>query len=108
MIIIKIFLLLILTLGFLIFSFSLKLKNFQILGVIFGYIILFFFILNPQYSDKVVNYFGIGLGVNLIIYITLAVLSLVNIILFVDTKKNKDAITKITRKMGLDNAKRCE
>jgi len=106
MIIIKIFLLLLLTLGFLIFGFSIKLKNFQRVVVIIGYIALFMFILNPSLSDEVAHFFGIGLGSSLIIYLTIGVISLVNIILFVDTKMNKDAITKIVRQKGLDDARK--
>jgi len=107
MIIIKIFLIIVLTLGFLLFSFSIKLKNFQRIGVILGYLTLFIFILNPQFSDKVAQFFGIGYGRDLIIYILLAVMSLVSVILFVDTKTNNDAITKIVRKIGIDNVKKC-
>ncbi len=106
MIIVKIFLLFLLTLGFVIFGFSIKLKNFQRLVVIFGYFTLFIFIINPSLSDKVAHFFGIGLGSSLVIYITIGVISLLNIILFVDTKMNKDAITKIVREMGIEHAKK--
>ena len=107
MIIIKLILILILTLSFLVFAFSLKLKNFQILSVILGYITLFIFIINPSLSDKVAHYFGISNGASLILYISVGVLSLVSVIIFVDTKTNHDAITKIVRKIGVDNAKKC-
>jgi len=104
--IIKIFLLVILTLGFLIFAFSIKLKNFQRMVVILGYLSLFVFIINPSLSDKVAHFFGIGLGSSLITYIAIGVLSLVNVILFVDTKINKDAITKIVRDKAIKDAKK--
>lgn len=107
MIFIKIFLIIVLTLSFLLFSFSIKLKNFQIIGVIIGYLTLFIFILNPSLSDDVAHYFSIGTGTALIVYILLAVMSLVSVILFIDTKMNKDSITQIVRKIGIDNAKKC-
>jgi len=106
MIFIKIFLLLLLTLGFIIFAFSMKLKNFQRLMVIIGYLTLFIFILNPALSDKVANFFGIDFGASLITYIAIGVLSLVNVILFVDTKINKDAITKIIREGAIKDARK--
>jgi len=107
MIIVKLLLILILTLSFLVFAFSLKLKNFQILGVILGYLLLFLFIINPSLSDKVAHYFGIGTGASLITYVSIGVLSLVSVIIFIDTKTNHDAITKIVRKIGIDDAKKC-
>jgi len=107
MIFIKIFLILILTLAFMLFAFSLRLKNFQRIAVILGYLALFIFIIDPPLSDVVARYFGIGYGRDLVIYILLAVMSLISIILFVDTKTNKDALTKIVRKIGVDNAKKC-
>jgi hypothetical protein len=107
MIFVKILLILVLTISFLVFAFSLKLKNFQMLGVIFGYVTLFTFIIDPSLSDKVAHLLGIGTGASLITYITIGLLSLIAIILFVDTKTNNDAITKIVRKIGIDDAKKC-
>jgi len=106
MIFIKGLLLVLLTLGFLIFAFSLKLKNFQRIVVIVGYITLFIFISDPILSDRVANLFGIEFGSSLITYLTIGVLSLVNVILFVDTKVNKDAITKIIREGAIRDARR--
>jgi len=106
MIFIKFFLISILTLAFLIFSFSSKLKIFQKLSVLGGYALVFLFILKPEYSDAVAHIFSIQSGTDLIVYIVLAITALVNIILYVNQKNNNRMITKIIRETAKQNAKR--
>ena len=108
MIIIKIFLILLLTIGFLIFSFSSKLKVLQKLTVIAGYCVIFFFIAEPQYSDKVAHIFSIEKGSDLVLYIVTSIISLVNIILYVNQKNNNRMITKIIREGAKRNVKKCD
>ncbi len=108
MIVVKLFLILVLTIGFIIFAFSSRLKTVQKLSVIVGYFILFLFILYPQYSDEVAQLFGIGTGKDLIMYISISLMSLMNIVLYVGVKNNSKAITKLTRENAKKNAKLCK
>jgi len=106
MIFIKIFLITVLTLAFLIFSFSSKLKNFQKLGVLMGYSLVFLFILKPEYSDYIAHLVSIQSGTDLIIYIVLALTSLVNIILYVNQQNNNQMITTIIRETAKKDGKK--
>ncbi len=108
MIFIKIFLIAVLTAIFIIFAFSSRLKIFQKLSVILGYLTLFFFILFPHYSDKIAQLFSIGTGKDLILYITVSLMSLISIIIYVGMKNNALAITKIVRNDAIKNAKKCK
>jgi len=108
MIIIKVFLILVVTIGLLIFSFSSKLKVIQKLTVIVGYCTIFFFIAEPQYSDKVAHFFSIEKGKDLVLYIATSIISLVNIILYVGQKNTNKMMTKIVREEGKRNAKKCD
>lgn len=108
MVIIKIFLILILTLVFIILSFSSRMKILQRISFIFGYLTIFFFIIFPHYSDTVAHFFNIGTGKDLIIYITISILSLLVVIIYVDTKHSNRTITKIIRESSLQNAKKCK
>ncbi len=108
MIILKLFLIIILTIGFILFSFSSKMKIFQKISIILGYLTLFLFITFPHYSDKIAHLFGIGYGKDLIIYILVALTGLMNIVLYVGVNKNHAAITKIIRDGAKKNAKRCK
>ncbi len=107
MIFLKIFLIIVLTIAFILFSFSSKMKIFQKLTVIAGYMTLFLFIMFPDYSDKIAHFFGIGYGKDLIIYILVALTGLMNIVLYVGVNKNHAAITKIIRDSTKKNAKKC-
>jgi len=107
MIMIKIFLILVLTIAFVIFSFSSKLKIIQILSVIIGYLIIFLFIADPQYSDKVAHIFSIKSGTDLVLYIVMSLTSLVNIVLYVGLKNDNKIITKIIREGAKRDAKKC-
>lgn len=108
MIFLKIFLLTVLTLIFIIFSFSQRLKIIQKMSVLTGYFILFVFILNPSLADKVANFFSIKNGTDLVVYIVIAITSLINIILYVGQINNKSIVTKIIREGAKHNAKRCK
>ena len=108
MIFIKIFLITVLTIIFILFAFSSRLKIFQKLSVVGGYLALFLFILFPRYSDKIAQFFSIGTGKDLILYITVSLMSLISIIIYVGMKNNSLAITKIVRNGAVKNAKRCK
>jgi len=108
MIAIKLFLILVLTIGFVVFAFSSKLKIIQKLSVVVGYFVLFLFIVYPQYSDEVAQLFGIGTGKDLVLYITVSLTSLMNIVLYVGVKNNNKVITKIIRDGAKKSAKLCE
>jgi len=107
MIIIKIFLILLLTIAFVVFSFSSRLKVIQKLSVITGYCVIFLFIANPQYSDKIAHIFSIKSGTDLVLYIVMSITGLINIILYVGQKNNNRIITKIIREDAKRNAKKC-
>jgi len=107
MIVIKIFLILVLTIAFIIFSFSSRLKVIQKLSVIIGYCVLFLFIANPQYSDKVAHIFSIKSGTDLVLYIVMSITSLINIVLYVGQKNTNRIITKIIRESSKRHAKKC-
>jgi len=106
MIFIKFLLITILTIIFVIFSFSSKLKIFQKLIVISGYLLVFIFIINPSYSDEVAHLFSIQSGTDLVVYIVLALTVLMNIILYVGQNNNNRMITKIVRENAKQHAKK--
>jgi len=108
MIVLKLFLILVLTVGFFTFAFSSKLKIVQKLSIVIGYFILFLFIVYPQYSDKVAQLFGIGAGKDLVLYITVSLTSLMNIVLYVEVKNSNKAVTRIIRDGAKKSAKLCE
>ncbi|MDX1807960.1 MAG: DUF2304 family protein [Sulfurospirillaceae bacterium] len=107
MMIIKIFLILILTIAFVVFSFSTRLKVIQKLSVITGYCVIFLFVINPQYSDQVAQIFSIKSGTDLVLYIVMSITSLINIVLYVGQKSNNRIITKIIREDAKRDAKKC-
>jgi len=108
MIIIKIFLILILTFGFVVFAFSSRLKILHKVSIVMGYFVMFLFIIYPKYSDKVAHFFSIGTGRDLIFYIAISLISLLSIIIYVSVRYNKTIITKIIRDGAIKNAKKCK
>ncbi len=108
MIFFKIFLILILSIVFIIFSFSSRLKIFQKLGILSGYFVFFIFIIFPKLSDKVAHTISIKSGTDLMVYIALALMSLISVFLYVKTKKNEHTLTKIIREKAKKNAKKCK
>ena len=108
MIFIKFLLILIVTIGFIIFSFSSKLKIFQKLFIIIGYTVVFFFILYPSYSDEIAHIVSIKSGTDLIVYIVLSLTVLMNVILYVGQNNNSKVLTKIIREMAKKDAKKCQ
>jgi len=108
MIVIKLFLILVLSIIFIVFAFSSKLKVVQKLSVVIGYFVLFLFIVYPEYSDEVAKLFSIGSGKDLVLYITVSLTSLMNVILYVGVKNNNRAITKIIREEAKKDAKKCK
>jgi hypothetical protein len=108
MIIIKLFLLVILSIAFFLFAFSSRLRAVQKLSVISGYLILFLFIAYPKYSDAVAHLFSIQSGTDMVIYIVVPLTALVNIVLYIGFKNDNASITKIIREQAKHDAKRCE
>ena len=107
-ILLKIFLAVVLSIIFIVFAFSQRLKIFQKLGVISSYALLLLFISNPQIADQVAHYFSIKNGTDLVIYVVIAIMSLMNIVLYVGQISHHNMITKIIREGAKDNAKKCE
>jgi len=107
MIIIKLFLIIVLSIIFILFAFSTKKRTFQKLFVVFGYLVLVVFIVDPGYSDKVAHLFSIGTGKDLVLYIFAAITSLINIVLYIGSKGHDSAITKIIRENAKKDAKKC-
>ena len=107
MIFIKALLITILTTVFLLLALSSRFRTYQRLTVILFYIFLAFLIIFPQKADRVAAFFGIGRGVDLVIYLSIAILSLIVAILYAKTKINERAITKIVREIAIIKAKEC-
>ncbi len=108
MIFIKIFLIAVLTVIFLLASLSSRFRTYQRVTLIFFYLFLALLILFPQKADKVAEFFGIGRGVDLIIYLAIAILSLTVAILYAKLKINERAITKIVREIAIMKSRKCE
>ena len=108
MIVIKLFLIAVLTVVFLLLALSSRFRTYQRITVIFFYLFLAFLILFPQTADKVAAFFGIGRGVDLIIYLSIAVLSLVVAILYAKVKMNERSITKIVRELAIMKGEKCD
>lgn len=108
MIFIKIFLIFILTLGFILFAFSSRWKIFQKLSILTGYFTILFFIIFPEIADKIAHIFSIKSGTDLMVYITLALMSLISIVLYIKVKNNGKILTKIIRNEACKNARKCE
>jgi len=107
MIFIKIILIAILTIILFFLSFSSRFRTYQRLTIIFFYILLALMILFPRQADQIAAFFGIGRGVDLVIYLSIAILSLVVAILYAKTKINERAITKIVRDIAIMKAREC-
>ncbi len=107
MIFIKIFLIVVLSVVFLLVAFSSRFRTYQRMSVIFFYIFLAYLILFPKVADKVAHFFGIGRGVDLIIYLAIAILSLIVAVLYAKVKMDERAITKIVREIAIIEAKEC-
>ncbi|BCD62624.1 MULTISPECIES: DUF2304 domain-containing protein [Nitratiruptor] len=107
MIFVKALLIAILTAVFLLLSFSSRFRTYQRISVILFYLFLAFLILFPQKADKVAAFFGIGRGVDLVIYLSIAILSLIAAILYAKTKINERAITKIVRDIAIMKSREC-
>ena len=108
MILFKIFLLLVLTVGFIIFAFSMRLRTFQKLVVITAYLILVIFIVFPEYADAIAHLFSIESGTNLVIYIFIAVTTLIDIVLHVAERNDHIMITTMIREDAKRNATMCK
>lgn len=91
----------------LIFVFERRLKQqvllkILFLGVMFGAI---FFTIFPDISTPLANYFGIGRGVDLIIYLSLLGLSICCLLLYLKTISLERKLTEFVRKDALRNSK---
>jgi len=107
MIFIKFILIFILTITFILFAFSYKLRTFQKLNIVIGYLFVFFLIVYPQYADQIAHIFSMERGADLIVYISIALSFLVNVILFIKQKNFNQMLTKIVRESAKKNAKKC-
>ena len=83
-----------------------KYKAFEKFFLLIVSSILLIFIISPQLSDIVANFFGIGKGKDLIIYIAIAILWFFYVINYVKIKKIERNITLIVRKKALENYKK--
>ncbi len=108
MIFIKIFLIAVLSIVFLLMAFSSRYRTYQRITVIFFYLFLAYLILFPDVADKVAGFFGIGRGADLIIYLAIAILSLIVAVLYAKVKINERAITKIVRDIAIMKARECK
>ena len=107
MIFVKIFLIAVLSIVFLLVAFSSRYRTYQRMSVIFFYLFLAYLILFPKVADKVAQFFGIGRGVDLIIYLAIAILSLIVAVLYAKVKMDERAITKIVQEIAIIEAKEC-
>ncbi len=106
MIIVKIILIVLIALSLLLLAYSNKLKNIGKLVSIFLFIIGSFFIIFPNLSDSVASFFGIGRGVDLILYISTTVLLLLVAILYSRERIVNNQITILVRNKTIQNAKK--
>ena len=106
MIIVKIILIGLIALSLLLLAYSNKLKSIGKLVSIFLFIIGSFFIIFPNLSDIVASFFGIGRGVDLILYISTTVLLLLVAILYSRERIVNNQITILVRNKTIQNAKK--
>ena len=103
MIFIKTTLILFLSLGFVIYLLSGKHKAITRLALVFIYFCLFVFIVSPPLADIVANFFGIGTGKDMIIYLATAAIWFFTISNHVKIKIIERHITEVVRKDALDS-----
>ena len=103
MIFIKTTLALILSLSVVILMLSGRYKAYMRLFMILFYVILLIFIAAPPLSDKVANYFGIGTGKDMIIYLSIAVIWFMTVINHAKIRVMERNITELVRKDALDS-----
>jgi small membrane protein len=106
--IIKILLLIIVITGFIIFSTALKSKLILRLTFILFIFISVIFILFPNITTTIAHFFGVGRGVDFIIYINLGTVYIVLIILYKKIRVLNSIITKIIRNNAIQNVKKPE
>ena len=105
MIFIKTTLLLILSLSFVIYMISGKHKTVTRLALVLIYFVLFVFIISPPLADIVANFFGIGTGKDMIIYLATAAIWFFTISNHAKIKLTERNITELVRKNALDDFK---
>ncbi len=105
MIFIKTTLLLLLSLGFVIYMISGKHKTVTRLSLVLIYFILFIFIISPPLADIVANFMGIGAGKDMIIYLATAAIWFFTISNHAKMKITDRHVTELVRKDALDSAK---
>ena len=106
MIFIKTTLILVLSFSFVIYMVSGRHKAFTRLGLVLIYFVLFVFILIPPLADKVANFFGIGAGKDMIIYLATAAIWFFTISNHAKIKATDRNITELVRKDALDSFKK--
>jgi hypothetical protein len=106
MIFIKTTLILILSLSFVVYMVSGRHKAFTRLGLVIIYLVLFVFIISPPLADKVANFFGIGTGKDMIIYLATAAIWFFTISNHARIKLTDRNVTELVRKDALDSARK--
>jgi hypothetical protein len=104
MIFIKTTLAIILSISVVILMFSGKFKTFMRLFLVLFYLILLVFIAAPPLSDKVANFFGIGTGKDMIIYLSIAIIWFLTSLNHAKIKRTERHITELVRKEAINNA----
>ncbi|NPA84204.1 MAG: DUF2304 domain-containing protein [Epsilonproteobacteria bacterium] len=107
MIFVKLVLILILTITLILLALSSRFRPYQYLTIALFYLGIAYLIIFPDQADAIAHFVGVGRGVDLIIYLSIAILTLIVAILYTKVKANERAITKIVRQIAIMEAKRC-
>ena len=103
MIFIKTTLAIILSISVVILLFSGRHKALMRLFLVVFYIILLIFIAVPPLSDKVANFFGIGTGKDMIIYLAIAIIWFLISLNHAKILRTDRNITELVRKDAIDS-----
>ncbi len=92
---------------FLVYSFFFKLRKpltIRLLGLFLGAVLVVFIIV-PGWSDIVANQFGIGRGVDMVLYLAQLLWAYVTVRLFASQQQMMQQITELTRSLALASAR---
>ncbi len=67
-----------------------------------------YFIIFPAQTDEIAQYFGIGKGTDLILYLSNAILLLLVAVLYAKSSTLSERITKIVRNRTIENGKKID
>jgi small membrane protein len=65
-----------------------------------------FFVLDPEVTNQLAHFLGIGRGADLIFYLAILGFGYVTLLLYSKIKKLEDQLTQIVRKQSLESIKR--